>query len=270
MKTTVLIFPFDQFGSAGTSSGAQLLGDAVRELLEETRAETRPTRSHCFKDQIRIKEFTFENMDDLSRWQKTGRNAVRQVWKQEDFLVFLGGNHLGVLPVYEELGADALVIQLDAHLDIYNLSDCTEEPSHGNFLLHAQGELPHVINLGHRDLFLIREHIEKHYHKTISALEVIHEPAKTLTMIEKELRKAKRVFLDIDCDVFDPAFFPATTHPLPFGLSPAIVPQLIGMIEPDRFAGIAISEFEPGRDRADQGLNTLGWLLEWLFLRRYE
>ena len=105
MKTTVVIFPFDLFGSAGTSAGAQLLGDAMRELLADTRAETRPTRSHIFRDRIRLREFTFETMTELSGWQKTGRGAVRQAWKQDDFLLFLAGNHLGVLPVYEELGA---------------------------------------------------------------------------------------------------------------------------------------------------------------------
>ena len=47
--------------------------------------------------------------------------------------------------------ADALVIQLDGHLDIYNLADCTPELSHGNFLLHAEAPLPAVVNVGHRD-----------------------------------------------------------------------------------------------------------------------
>ena len=55
------------------------------------------------------------------------------------------GNHLSVLPVLEELGRDTLVVQFDAHLDIYHLSDCTTEPSHGNFLLHAEGELPALV-----------------------------------------------------------------------------------------------------------------------------
>ena len=45
-------------------------------------------------------------------------------------------------------------MQLDGHLDIYNLSDCTEELSHGNFLLHADAPLPRIITAGHRDLFL--------------------------------------------------------------------------------------------------------------------
>ena len=270
MKTTALIFPFDLFGSPGTSAGAQLLGDALRELLAETRAETRPTRSHAFRDQVRVREVTLETLDQLQAWRKTGRTAVRQAWKQDDFLLWFSGNHLGVLPVYAELGADALVIQLDAHLDIYNLSDCTEELSHGNFLLHATTPLPTVINIGHRDLFLPTEHVATHFQRSISALETLSDPTAVIAEVERAARKAKRVFLDIDCDVFDPAFFPATTHPLPFGLAPAFVPQLMRAIGVKRFAGVALSEFEPGRDRQDQSLNTLGWLIEWLLLERYE
>jgi hypothetical protein len=35
-------------------------------------------------------------------------------------------------------------------------------------------------------------------------------------------------------------------------------------------AGVILSEFDPGRDRNDQSLATLIWLLERLLLRRYE
>jgi hypothetical protein len=33
---------------------------------------------------------------------------------------------------------------------------------------------------------------------------------------------------------------------------------------------VTLSEFDPGRDRRDQSLATLVWLLEYLLLRRYE
>ena len=51
-----------------------------------------------------------------------------------------------MLPVFEELGPDTLVIQFDAHLDCYALHDTTEELCHGNFLLHAEGPLPKIVN----------------------------------------------------------------------------------------------------------------------------
>ena len=163
------------------------------------------------------------------------------VWKQGDFLLWFGGNHLGVLPVYEELGKETLVIQLDAHLDIYDLSDCTEELSHGNFLLHAETALPRIVTIGHRDLFLPQKSIEPHYEHVYSATDVIANPEQVIAEVAARARTAEHIFFDIDCDVFDPACFPGTTHPLPFGLPPAFAVKLIQAVGIDKLCGMAIS-----------------------------
>ena len=49
-----------------------------------------------------------------------------------------------------------------------------------------------------------------------------------------------------------------------------IICRLIDGVWSDRVAGVSLSEFEPGRDRTDQSLATLVWLLEWVLLKRYE
>ncbi len=270
MKTVAVVFPFDLFGSAGSGAGAELLSDAIQEMISDSRRESGPTRGHAYQDHIRIKEFNFESMEAIRGWRKTGRQAARQAWKQGDFLIWLGGNHLGVLPVYEELGKDTLVLQLDGHLDIYNLSDCTEELSHGNFLLHAEAPLPRIVAAGHRDLFLPAKSIAEHYEKVFSNADVLTKPARVLADIAQAAGNAEHVFIDIDCDVFDPAFFPGTTHLLPFGLAPAFVIELIETIGMEKLCGVALSEFDPGRDVRDQSLSTLIWFLEWLLLRLYE
>ena len=273
MKTVAVVFPFDLFGSPGTGTGAQLLGDALREMLADAKRETRPARANAYRNHVRLREFSFETMDDYSGWRKEARRAARQALRQGEFLLWLAGNHLGVLPVYEGLGGlgeDSLVLQLDAHLDIYNLSDCTEELSHGNFLLHAESPLPAVHNVGHRDLFLPPEHVAKHYRAVHSAAELASGADRVLADLKRAAAKAGRVFIDIDCDVFDPAFFPASAHPLPFGLAPAFALRLLEAVWSERVCGVAVSEFDPARDRNDQSLGTLVWLLEWLLLRRYE
>ena len=135
------------------------------------------------------------------------------------------GNHLGVLPVYEELVKEkTLFVQFDAHLDIYNLSDCTSELSHGNFLLHVDGGSPEVINVGHRELVLKPEYIARHYRRTFSGVELAIDPAPALLAVAAACAEAEAVFLDLDCDVFDPAYFPAVAHPVPLGISPQLLP----------------------------------------------
>ena len=270
MRVQAVTFPFDLFGSAGTGAGAQLLGDAVRELLADARRETRPARSDSFKDHVRVREFPFETPAQLGDWRKTARGAVRSALKAGDRLLWLAGNHLAVLPIYEELGPDALVIQLDAHLDIYNLADCTSELSHGNFLLHAQDKLPAIVNVGNRDLFLPGEHVGQHYREAHGAEEVAADPDKVVQRLTRLAKSASRVWIDVDCDAFDPAYFPAVQHPLPMGLSPAFVLRLLAAVWSEKVVGVSVSEFDPGRDRADQSLGTLVWLVEWCLLRWFE
>src|SRR5262249_3476045 len=153
----------------------------------------------------------FETTRAYADWRRTGRSAARQVLRRGDFLLWVTGNHLGALPVYDELaaaGGDALVVQLDAHLDIHHFRDCAAEPSHGNFLLHCQGPLPPLVNVGHRDLLLTADHVARYYRRTFPAAELAVDPGPALAEL-RQSRRAARVFIDLDCDVFDPAYFPA-------------------------------------------------------------
>jgi len=267
MKIQAVVFPFDQFGSAGTGAGAQLLADALREMLADAKRETSPARSTAYHDRVRIREFTFDTPAACTNWRKNARQAVRSALKSGDPVLWLAGNHLGVLPAYEELGTDALVLQLDAHLDVYNLADCTTELSHGNFLLHADGPLPSIVNVGSRDLFLPADHARKYYRSVVAAEDVATNPDRVVRRLTELARKAKRLWIDIDCDVFDPAFLPAVQHPQPLGLSPAFVLRMLDAVWSQSLVGVSFSEFDPGRDRNDQGLGTLVWLIEWCLLR---
>jgi agmatinase len=273
VQTTACFFPFDLFGSAGCRAGAELLADAFEELLADNRRERVPTRARSYTDKVRLRQFNFDALQAYQNWRPRARQAVRQVFRRGDWLLWITGNHLGVLPVYDELAAQAeqtLVIQLDAHLDVYNLSDCTTELSHGNFLLHCAGSLPMLWNAGNRELLLRPEYVQQYYRKVFSAAALAVDPEPALCQIREASRTAERVFIDLDCDVFDPAFFPGVTHPLPFGLSTQLVLRILDAAWSDRVLGVAISEFDPGRDCNDQSLSTLVWLLEYLLLRRYE
>ena len=132
--------------------------------------------------------------------------------------------------VYEELGRepdDTLVIQFDAHLDIYDLSDCTTELSHGNFLLHAKGLLPKIINVGSRELLLQPEYVARFYERVFPAAEIAVAADRVVRDLRAAGETAKRIFLDIDCDVFDPGSFAAVANPVPFGVSAETLLRLL-------------------------------------------
>jgi arginase family enzyme len=276
MKSSFIFFPFDLFGSGGTGAGVTLLADELREILADNRRERVPTRARCYSDRLRLREFHFETLDAYADWRKQGRQAARQVLRQGDFLFWISGNHLGALPVYDEL-ADSddapLIVQFDAHLDIHHFRDCTTELSHGNFLLHCAGTLPPLMNLGHRDLLLPSDYIGQYYRRTFSAAELAIDPQPaldTLRQAGRDGRDGRRVFLDVDCDVLDPVCFPAVTQPVPFGLTPTLLLRLLDAIWSPNVAGLLLSEFDPNRDRDDRSLAMLMWLIEYLLLRRHE
>ena len=81
---------------------------------------------------------------------------------------------------------------------------------------------------------------------------------------------ADKIYLDIDWDVLDPAFFPAVNRPVPFGVSPTQLLQIIEAIYSPKVVGLILSEFDPGHDHHDRSLSTIVWLVEFLLLRLYE
>jgi arginase family enzyme len=268
----VVVFPFDLFGVAGAGAGATLLADELREVLADNRREKVPTRARAYTEHVRIKEVAFDTVAACSAWRATGRRLARQALRDGDLLVWLGGNHLSALPVYDELSGheDTLVVQFDAHLDIHHFADCTAELSHGNFLLNVDGPVPPLVNVGHRELLLPLDHVARTYRCTFPAAELHIDDGPALARLRELAAAAGRVVLDVDCDVFDQAFFPATGRPSPLGLSPAQALRLIDAVWSPKVAAVLLSEHDPGRDRDDRGLATLVWLLEYLLLRRYE
>jgi arginase family enzyme len=273
VKTRAIFFPFDLFGSSGTRAGAELLADAFQEMLADNRREKIPTRARAYTARVRFEECVFERLNDYLEWRPHARQALQPILARGDFLLWVSGNHLGVLPVYDELArleTPPLVVQLDAHLDIYHLSDCTRELSHGNFLLHCDGPLPPLINLGHRELLLRPEHIARSYRQTFAAADLAIDPELALRAVAEAAQQASRVFLDLDCDVFDAAWFPAVPQPQPFGLNPSFVLRVLAAIGADRLGGLCLSEFDPARDQHDRCLATLLWLIEYVLLSLYE
>src|SRR5262249_40707185 len=273
MKTSAVCFPFDLFGSAGAGAGAELLADELREILADNRRETVATRARAYTDHVRLRETTFSTLNDLDNWRKQGRQLARQALRHGDFLLWLAGNHLGVLPVYDELaalGESVLVVQLDAHLDVHHFRDCAAEPTHGNFLLHVEGTLPPLVNAGHRELLLPADHVRRSFRHTFSAAELFIDDRPALRELKKMAKAAERVYLDVDCDVFDPAYCPGVGRPVPLGLSPPLVLRLIDAVWTDGLSGLFVSEFVPASDQNDHSLALLTWLIEWVLLRRYE
>jgi len=188
VATKVVVFPFDLFGNSGAAEGSKLLADEIRTMLRDSYAETAETRALAWRDQVRLRELPMDNLSSLKRWRERGSQAIRRVLKGGDRFIWLSGNHLGVLPVYEEIdSASVTVLQLDAHLDMHHFADTLDTPSHGNFLLHSRKPLPRVFNVGHRDLLIPPRRLKK-------SLLVLSAPWTLSRMRRVPLRKFRNIF----------------------------------------------------------------------------
>jgi arginase family enzyme len=270
MKTAAVFFPFDLFGSSGTATGVDLLADELTEILEDNSRETVVTRARSYSPHVRMRECEFATLEEYAAWRETGRSLAKAALR-ESFCLWFSGNHLGVLPVYDELSdqEDTLIVQLDAHLDIHHFDDCHTTLSHGNFLLHVAGPVPPLVNIGNRDLLLPAEYIGKTFRRAVSMSEMVTNPG-YLEEVQGMLEQATRVYFDLDCDVFDPTYFPGVGRAVPFGLSPREVLEIVERLWSPKVRGMFVSEFDPGRDREDRSLATLVWLIERVLLKRYE
>jgi arginase family enzyme len=161
-------------------------------------------------------------------------------------------------------------VQFDAHLDVYRFHDTTKELSHGNFLKHLESPRPRLVNVGHRDLFLTPAEVAETFEAAYSGPDVAADPDRVAAELRRKVGAAKRVWIDLDADAFDPAVMPAVQQPLPFGLAAPTFLKLLDAAWAGKVAGLSISEFDPGRDLRDTGLNLLGWLIEFVLLRVHE
>jgi arginase family enzyme len=136
-----------------------------------------------------------------------------------------------------------------------------------NFLTHAEGPLPAIVNVGSRDLFLPAKHAREHFRHVFNAEELSRDADRIVRKLSALAKKSANIWIDVDCDVFDLAYFPAVQHPQPMGLSPMFLLRVLSEVWSDRLVGVSFSEFDPGRDRNDQSLQTLVWLMAWCLLR---
>ena len=273
MKTRALFFPFDLFGSGGTRQGAELLADAFQEMLADNRRERTPTRARAYTNKVRFEEFSFETLSAYTTWHEDARQAVHEVWQDGDFLLWITGNHLGVLPLVRRTGHTAAGTWSFSSTPIWTftiLAIARRSCRTATFCCTPKGRLPGIINVGHRELLLRPEYIRRFYQADFPPANWRSIRPPPWPRCGKRVRRPIAVFVDIDCDVFDPAYFPGAAHPLPFGINPHLLLRFLDAIWSDKLAGLSLSEFDPARDVLDRSLATLVWLLEYVLLKRHE
>lgn len=177
------------------------------------------------------------------------RDVARSIFRRGAIGLFLGGDHSISYPLIaaaRETYEDLLVIHFDAHTDRATwLADTAHH--HGNVMTRVLEELDvRIAQFGVRG-FAGTPAVHDRCRTTTARRIATHLPE-----VLHELPSDRDCYISLDVDVLDPTFAPATGTPVPFGMHPDTVLELLSAIaRRNRIRGIDVVEYSPPYDRDD-------------------
>jgi agmatinase len=162
---------------------------------------------------------------------------------------FAGGDHAVTVPVAEALGVlgrPVHIIQIDAHPDLYPRFEGSAT-SHACVTARLL-EMPHIASItqfGIRTMNAVQERTAQAH---AGRLLLCHARELVGPIVPPaHIPEDGPVFLDVDLDGFDPAFAPGVSHPVPGGLTPR---QVLDLIQALRWTlvGMTVVECNPELD----------------------
>jgi agmatinase len=175
--------------------------------------------------------------------------AVAEIMKGRSFPVCLGGDHSATYPIVKAIQSNqpVNVIWLDAHTDCGWLPprQCNH---HGNVATRIL-QLPnvsHMINVGYRGFAVISPSEVQEPKLTIVTPSMLRRQG--IDHLLKALPEHP-CYISLDVDCIDPAFAPATSTPVPGGLTPEEVKETLRAVARWRkVIGLDVVEVNPLRD----------------------
>ena len=177
--------------------------------------------------------------------------AVRKLFREKVFPVFLGGDHSITYPVLKGLAdPEVFLVHLDAHADF----DSTfESPfTHGSAMrmICEEGLVAEIVQVGLRGLLSDREDVmeaRRRYGVRQFTAQQVEE--RGLDPVLEAIPEGRPLYLSLDIDVFDPSLAPGTGTPEPGGLTYRQVRSLItALTERNPFIGMDVVEVNPHCD----------------------
>jgi len=164
--------------------------------------------------------------------------------------ISLGGEHTITYGCVRPL-KDAAVLSFDAHLDMRD-EYLGRRLSHATFMRRIAESIgsERIMEIGIRAICNEEiEFAEKEKAEYITTLEVMKDDRRRLIKrIHDFLSKFNKFYLTIDVDILDPSYAPAVGNPVPEGLSPTILLDLIQSACDHNLIGFDVVEVSPHYD----------------------
>lgn len=237
-------FPYDS--TASFRSGSRFASREIRIYSQET---IESFSFHLEKDLNEINFFDAGDMeimigDPATAVKKINKVALNLI-KDSKKLLAIGGEHLVTFPLYlaaREIYGNFTLLQLDAHADLRETYSDSEYSHACVMNLCLKNNLKKLIQLG------VRSCTKKEYQKINDDSRII--PLQNLNGLENVVKTGEKIYLSLDVDFFDPAYFPATGTPEAGGASFNDLLMILKTLQAKKanIIGADIVEFIPDLD----------------------
>ena len=246
-KYSVLGVPFD-FTST-YRPGSRFAPTAIREASQNLEA-------YSLRRNFDVETVVLEDLGDvdvLGDAEGTVNRVtsiVREVGDAGRFPIVLGGEHTvtyGCVKAFNDVG----VLSFDAHMDLRD-QYLGKKLSHATFMRRLCEELgpDRFFEVGPRAL--CEEELDfatKNNVRHITSLQVSQRDiGKTVYELFKWSSQFRRLYVTIDIDVLDPAYAPGVGNPVPEGLSPTQLLDILERVFGSNVVGLDIVEVSPHYD----------------------
>ncbi|MDP3728333.1 MAG: arginase family protein [bacterium] len=237
----VLIGVPDESGNRSPRTGSKRGPDAIRKVAYERCVfKKKGTFSSTPVDSGKF----VQKIHDYGNVDKKKLGKVIEVLKDKIPIV-LGGDHSITAEVIKQF-PDVTVIYFDAHPGILS----SLQGYYGSVLTDTEINFGKCIQIGVREPEIEElKHIKKEVLLSISVEEVYE---KGVSAVFKEIKKVVqgKVYLSVDLNVFDPAFAPGVSTPVPGGLHyHQVIPFVKNILSEFDVVGFDIMELSPSYDQ---------------------
>ena len=235
----VLIGVPDESLNTSPRTGSKRGPEAIRKIAYERCVFKRKGRfsSEAVPEKIPQKIHDYGDVDK----KKLGK--VIEVLKGK-VPILLGGDHGVTLEAIKQF-PEATILYFDAHPGILP----SLQGYYGSVLTELESSLGTCIQLGIREAEIGEQKITKHCLQVISAEDFFtHDTQWLWQQIQKQTKG--QVYVSVDLNVFDPAYAPGVSAPVPGGLHlQQVLPLLKKILSEMDVIGIDIVELTPAYDQ---------------------
>lgn len=244
----ILGVPFD--GTSTYRPGSRFGPQAIREA-------SRNLETYSLRTGLDAKDLKICDVGDLHVLGDVGKTLERvrlvfgEIVKAQKFPVILGGEHTITYGAIKAFEGDVGILSFDAHMDLRD-EFLGSKLSHATFMRRLSEKIKpdHVVEVGVRAFgrdefqFAKEEGIKFFTGKNIR-LAGCKEVARK---IDRALSDFEKIYLTLDMDVVDPSYAPAVGNPVPEGITPSTLLDILHDVCDPRVIALDLVEVSPHYD----------------------